>query len=98
MSGHACKVLVTGATGFVGSALCGQLRAAGHTVVAAVRRSSGLPDEVAIGEMSSFTSWRFALAGCDVVVHLAARVHVMNDAAQDPLASLIMLERRFSML
>ena len=86
MSGHTCRVLVTGATGFVGSALCGQLRAAGHTVIAAVRRSSGLPDEVAIGEMSSSTNWRTGLAGCDTVIHLAARVHVMNDTAQDPLA------------
>ncbi len=86
MSGHTCKVLVTGASGFVGTALCGQLRAAGYTVVAAVRWRSGLPDEVAIGEMSSFTNWRFALAGCDTVIHLAARVHVMNDTAQDPLA------------
>ena len=86
MSGHACKVLVTGATGFVGSALCGRLRAAGHTVIAAVRRGSGSPDEVVIGEMSSFTNWRSVLAGCDAVVHLAARVHVMDDTAQDPLA------------
>ena len=86
MSGHTCKVLVTGATGFVGSALCGQLRAAGHSVIAAVRRGSGLPDEMAIGEMSSLTNWRTGLAGCDTVIHLAARVHVMNDTAQDPLA------------
>ena len=86
MPGQACKVLVTGATGFVGSALCGRLRAAGHTVVAAVRRGSGLPDEVAIGEMSSFTNWRSGLAGCDAVVHLAARVHIMNNTTQDQLA------------
>ncbi len=86
MPGHHCKVLVTGATGFIGSALCGQLRAAGHTVIAAVRQSSGLSDEVVVGELSSFTNWRFVLAGCDVVVHLAARVHVMGDTAQDPLA------------
>ncbi len=85
MSGHTCKVLVTGATGFVGSALCGQLRAVGHTVIAAVRRSPRLPDEVAIGEMSSFVNWRSVLAGCDTVIHLAARVHIMNDTAQDPL-------------
>ena len=86
MSGHTCKVLVTGATGFIGSALCGQLRAAGHTIIAAVRRSSGSPDEVAIGEMNSFTNWRSVLAGCDTVIHLAARVHVMNDSTENPLA------------
>jgi len=77
---------VTGTTGFVGSALCGQLRVAGHTVIAAVRRGSGSPDEVVIGEMSSFTNWRSVLAGCDSVIHLAARVHIMNDTTQDQLA------------
>lgn len=86
MSGHHCKVLVTGATGFVGSALCGHLKAAGHTVTAAVRHSAGLLGEVVIGEMSPLTNWRFALAGCDAVVHLAARVHVMDDTSDNPLA------------
>lgn len=86
MSGHHCKVLVTGATGFVGSALCGHLKAAGHTVTAAVRHSAGLPGEMVIGEMSPLTNWRFALAGCDAVVHLAARVHVMDDTSDNPLA------------
>lgn len=81
------KALVTGATGFVGTALCARLAASGVEIVPAVRRESGLPHEVVVGNIDASTDWRHALASCDAVVHLAARVHVMEDAAQDPLAS-----------
>ena len=80
------KVLVTGATGFVGSALCARLAASGIGVVPAVRNPSGLPHEVAVGNLAASTDWRSALAGCDAVVHLAARVHMMDDTAHNPLA------------
>ena len=80
------KLLVTGATGFVGTALRARLAASGHEVVPAVRSKSGLPHEVVVGNLDAATDWRPALTGCDVVIHLAARVHVMNDVAQDPLA------------
>jgi UDP-glucose 4-epimerase len=87
MPGHShSRVLVTGATGFVGRALCDHLTAAGHVVIPAVRRESGLPNEVMVGEMGSSTDWRDALAGCDAVVHLAGRVHEMNDTQENPLA------------
>jgi nucleoside-diphosphate-sugar epimerase len=48
-----------------------------------------LPDgveNVAVGEVDGYTQWEQALAGCDVVIHLAARVHIMHDKSQDPLA------------
>jgi len=80
------KILVTGATGFVGTALCKALAMAGHEVVPAVRRKSGLPLEVVVGEMDAQTEWQSALNGCDTVVHLAARAHVMNESTQDLLA------------
>jgi nucleoside-diphosphate-sugar epimerase len=80
------KVLVTGATGFVGTALCARLSASGHGVVPAVRSKFGLPHEVVVGNVDAPTDWRPALSGCDAVVHLAARVHVMDDTAHDPLA------------
>lgn len=78
------RVLVTGATGFVGRALCERLIAVGHKIIPIVRRRSGLLNEVVIGEMGPSTDWSTALAGCDVVVHLAARVHKMKGSVHDP--------------
>ncbi len=72
------KVLVTGANGFIGRALVAMLESDGVAVVAATRAS--------VGGIDAATDWRAALAGCDAVVHLAARVHVMRDSETDPLA------------
>lgn len=79
------KALVTGATGFVGRALCARLTASSAEVVPAVRSKYGLPHEVVVGNLNASTNWRPGLTGCDAVIHLAARVHVMDEAAQDPL-------------
>ncbi|WP_374522361.1 UDP-glucose 4-epimerase family protein [Hydrogenophaga sp.] len=78
------KVLITGATGFVGQLLASTIQALGHDVVRAVRQTQS--NSVLIGNVDGNTSWREALQGCDSVVHLAARVHVMNDQSADPLS------------
>jgi nucleoside-diphosphate-sugar epimerase len=80
------RVLITGANGFVGHALCSDLAERGNRVVAAVRRPSGLTGERVIGDIGPDADWQSVLSGCDAVVHLAARVHVMRDTAVDPLA------------
>lgn len=77
------KVLITGGTGFVGQLLARTIQAQGHDVVRAVRQAQ--PDSVLISTVDGSTSWHEALQGCDSVVHLAARVHVMNDKSTDPL-------------
>lgn len=83
------QVLVTGADGFVGSALCGALAGAGYGVGRAVR---SLRDTVSpratflVGDIGPKTGWRDALAGAACVVHLAARTHVPRETAADPLA------------
>lgn len=84
------QILVTGANGFVGRTLCAALGRHGHAVRGAVR-SGGAgagagTSHMAVGEINGQTDWSAALAGVEVVIHLAARVHVMNDAASDPLA------------
>lgn len=79
------RVLVTGATGFVGTALRARLAMSGAEVTPAVRVPAGLPREVVIGDLDASTDWRHALVGCDAVAHLAARVHVMNDTSGIPL-------------
>lgn len=75
-------VLVTGANGFIGQALCPALAAAGFVVRRAVRGGS-TPEAFAVGDIGPNTDWRAALAGCGAVVHLAARVHVMREATAD---------------
>jgi nucleoside-diphosphate-sugar epimerase len=82
------KVLVTGAAGFVGRHLCARLRDGGATVHEAVRRVDGAARSgvIAVGDIGPGTEWGPALEGVDAVVHLAARVHLMSDAAADPLA------------
>jgi len=77
------RVLITGANGFVGKALCDHLAAKGYDLVRAVRQSGG---DISVGDLSDKTDWRQALEGVESVVHLAARVHVMDDRADDPLA------------
>ncbi|MCD6077736.1 MAG: hypothetical protein K0R89_1674 [Ramlibacter sp.] len=77
-------ILVTGASGFVGKALCTELAARGLPFRAASRTPR--PGHVAVGEFDDRTDWSEALAGVTRVVHLAARVHVMDEQAGDPLA------------
>ena len=85
------KVFVTGANGFVGQAVLLRLnRMSGVTAIGSVRRAVMVADAsaplVTVGELSAQTDWSGALAGVQAVVHTAARVHVMQEAASDPLA------------
>lgn len=82
-------ILVTGATGFVGNALCERL--AGHRAFRGSVRNkaaSTLPFDVEVTEasLSPDQDWGVALSGVTSVIHCAARVHVMSDDAVDPLS------------
>jgi nucleoside-diphosphate-sugar epimerase len=77
------RICVTGASGLVGSRLCDYLTAFGHEVIKVSRNRQ---DYVVTGDMGADTNWSEAIAGCDVVVHLSARVHVMRDGSANPLA------------
>lgn len=83
------RVLVTGATGFVGRALVPRLCAAGWTVRAALRRPDApLPagiEAAVVGDLDGPVQWAAALDGVEHVVHLAARVHVMGERGPDVL-------------
>ena len=91
------KFLVTGANGFVGKYLCAELLRQGQSVRAAVRFASspiGNAEMAVVCAIDGGTNWKDALQGVDVVIHLAARVHVMKDVAADPLAEFLKVNMR----
>lgn len=85
------RLLITGASGFVGRGLTQRLLDTGYAVRGTLLRqeeASSLAtgvEPVMIEPLGPDTVWRHALEGIDTVIHLAARVHVMDDRAADPL-------------
>lgn len=85
------RITLTGATGFVGQSLARRLAAdSRYSLRIAVRglntQQIRSAEVVQFDELSGITTWASAVAGADVIIHAAARVHVMNDNAADPLA------------
>ena len=83
---NSSKILVTGATGFLGSLLVVRMKENGLSCISAVRDSTAIHPQICVGEIGPKTDWTSALVGVDVVIHLAARAHVMVDEEVDPLA------------
>lgn len=85
-----CRILITGANGFVGSNLLLRLlREPDYNFKAATRTLEKLPqgtDGVKVRELTSCTDWSEALTGIDCVIHTAGRAHIMKDKAIDHLA------------
>jgi len=89
LRGGVNSIAVTGANGFVGQALCAEALVREVAVRGIVRSTfSLLPNvnNIVVDNIDSMTDWGGGLKGCDVVVHLAARVHVMRDTSDDSLA------------
>lgn len=83
------KCLVTGASGFVGRALTVELLRRGCAMRAVMRSVKTMHEDIEqvhIRTIDGSTQWTDALRDVCVVVHLAARVHVMYDTAANPLA------------
>ncbi len=82
-------ILVTGATGFIGSALLRELRRSFGESVRGTARGRAIPGDASHGiirvyALSRDTSWQQAVCGVRVVVHTAARVHDMSDPGASP--------------
>jgi nucleoside-diphosphate-sugar epimerase len=77
------EIVVTGATGFVGEALCAALPTRGFGVRRAVRVARRAGDH-ALGDFGPHTPWPAVLEGASCIMHLAARTHVLHDTAADP--------------
>lgn len=94
-SGSISKVLVTGANGFIGRAVCRSLSKAGFSPIAGLRSESVWPalhaavpevnDFVVIGNLGEMTECGASLDNVTVIIHLAARVHIMADGSLDGL-------------
>lgn len=86
------KILITGANGFVGKPLYKLLVESGVNVIACIRNEQGNTLDgqkgtiLPLGTLDENTDWSVVLDGVTVVIHLAARVHVMADNAIDPLS------------
>lgn len=82
------KILVTGASGFVGASLCKRLEREGlsvRSVISSVRTLQQGIEDILIGDISQKNDWSYAMDDVLQVVHLAARVHVMHETSTDPL-------------
>ena len=83
------NILLTGATGFVGQAVLGRLLESNECKVNLALRSAIRFDRCrahVVGDISNDTDWSTAVIGQKVVIHLAARSHVMKDEVAEPLA------------
>lgn len=83
------RILITGATGFVGGGILSRLVSEKRPVRAAVRRPvhtwPASVETVLVGDMDANTDWCEALRDVECVVHCAARAHVLKEVANDPL-------------
>lgn len=82
------KILVTGATGFIGKALVQELVEHQFRVIAGVRcvDKTQTIQQIELGDLASAKDLIATLQEVDVVIHLAARAHIMHDTTDDPLA------------
>jgi UDP-glucose 4-epimerase len=81
------RILVTGASGFIGRALVEGLAGAGHTVRAAMRQPADVfprsVEVVAVSDLTRPVEWRALLKGMETVVHLAGIAHAGSGIAED---------------
>jgi nucleoside-diphosphate-sugar epimerase len=82
------SILITGATGFIASHLIPKLIQQDWQISGTIRNPlHQLPptvEPVTISNINGTTNWNYALKGIDIVIHLAARAHILQDKAANP--------------
>ncbi len=76
------KILITGASGFLGRNLSASLATQNHRVVGVVRNTDLKSEHIQLAFVTLIdgaTDWKKIVAGCDVVIHAAARVHIQQE-------------------
>ena len=84
------QLLITGASGFVGKAVCEQAVDQGLFVKGVLRLRGEVAsciESLVVGEINGVTSWGNALRDVNIVVHLAARVHIIHNTVANPLTA-----------
>ncbi len=82
-------ILLTGASGFVGKAVLKTVQQRSlkiRPVYRSIDSAKANPEAVQISELDVATDWSQALQGIDVIIHAAARAHIMREETLDPLA------------
>ena len=78
------KILVTGASGFVGQSLCKTLSKSGKSVIAAVRNHNSISVNkniklISVGDIAFKKNWKDSLADTDCIIHCAGAAHRMKN-------------------
>ena len=92
-------IAVTGAGGFLGRAVTKAAASSGHRVRAIIRSGgvAGASETRCAGDLTTAPDVASLFTGCDVVIHLAARVHVVHETATDPAAEFLRINRDLTM-
>jgi nucleoside-diphosphate-sugar epimerase len=84
------SILITGASGFVGNALCDELISKNFNVIASSRRATNISKKIEqfrVNSIDQFTDWTNVLPKCDTVIHLAAKAHDLKDSGENKISS-----------
>tara|TARA_A100001015_G_C14973169_1_gene706028 strand:- start:410 stop:1393 length:984 start_codon:yes stop_codon:yes gene_type:complete len=84
------KILVTGATGFIGKSICQNLLKSGRSFSGSVRSINLDPSDIntnyiSVGDIGPNTEWKVALEGVECIIHCAGRAHVMKETKTNEL-------------
>ena len=82
------KILITGSSGFLGSNIINKLELLDYNIISVLRKitSASSSNSMQIGEINGDTDYKDIFVGTDIVIHCAARAHIMNEEVADTLA------------